>query len=309
MPEYTGPIIDAHHHLWPWGLGRHRWLDAGAAGGDKALPMGDVGALRRDVLPADYLAAAAGQGIVATVHVEGGWQGGPPGEESAWLDTLDRSVVAARHAFAVDLAAADAEARIAAEAAHPRAVGLRDILAWHPDPARSFAAAGKMADPAWRRGLACALRHGLVIELMIFPWQMDEVAALVDAHPDGVFVLNHCGSPVDRSAEGMAAWRRGLARLGGCGNLAVKVSNPFAYDHDWTPGSLRPVFDACLEAFGPDRALFGSDFPVAQLHASFPDMMSAYRALAAGLSPDGQAAFFHATAARIYRLQAAGTGA
>ena len=303
MLAYGGPIIDAHHHLWPYGLGRHRWIDAGVEGGDKALPMGDVGALRRDVLPEDYLAAAEGCNIVATVHVEGGWQGGPPGEETAWLDSLDRGTIAARHVFAVDLAASDASDQLDVEAAHPRAAGVRDVLAWHPEPSRSFVEADKMGDAAWRSGLAALFERDLVFELMIFPWQMDDAARLIDGFPNGRFVLDHCGSPVDRSKAGMRDWADGLSRLAERENLAIKASNPFAYDHDWTIDSLRLVVGHCIEAFGPARTMFGSDFPVSELHAPFAEMMSAYRALTADLSADEQADFFRGTAARTYRME------
>jgi len=305
MALYDGPIIDAHHHLWPYQRGRHGWLEAGSEGGDKELPMGDVGTLRRDVLPEDYLREADGQGIVATVHVEGGWQGGPAGEETDWLDTLDRSVVAARHVFHVDLAAPDAAARLDRESVHPCAAGVRDILAWHPDKSRTFVPdSGKIDGLAWRQGLALLARTGLACELMIFPWQMAAVARLLDDFAEVPFVLEHCGSPVDRSEGGMAAWADGLADLAKRPNLTIKVSNPFAYDHQWTMDSLRSVVGHCIDLFGPERSMFGSDYPVAGLHASFPAMMDAYRALTADLSPAEQRAFFHDTAARIYRIDA-----
>lgn len=304
MAYYRGPVIDAHHHLWAYGMGRHGWLDGHIGPGDEGLPMGDLAPLRRDFVVDDYLSQAEGQGVVATVHVEAGWGGGPKGEESAWLDTLDRSIVAARHVFHVPLDDADAVAQVVAEASHPRAAGLRDILAWHPDPTRSFASRpNRMSDPAWRKGLAALGAANLPFDLMLYPHQMEEAAGLVRDFPAMTFVLNHCGSPADRSDGGMALWRDGLSRLAACPNVAIKISNPVAYDHQWTEQSLADVILYCFEAFGPDRSMFGSDAPVSGLQAPFGRLLDVYRKILADRPEIAQRAFFHDTAALIYRLK------
>ena len=306
MALYRGPVVDAHHHLWAYGMGRHEWLDGSPASGAKDLPMGDLAPLRRDFLVADDLAAADAESGVATVHVEGGWSG-PPGEESAWLDTLDRTRVAARHVFHVPLDAPDAASLIAAEAGHPRAAGLRDIVAWHPDPLRCFAdRPHRMADPLWRRGLAALERHGLPFDLMLYPHQMAEATALAADFPATTFVLDHCGSPLDRTAEGLAAWRSGLQNLAAQPNVVIKISNPVAYDHRWTEASLAEVILFCLDTFGPNRALFGSDAPVSGLQADFPRLVAAYRSILADRPEAAQRAFFHDNAARLYWLEGSG---
>lgn len=294
---YHGPIVDAHHHLWPYGRGRHPWLLKAAR------PMGDREALRCDYLTEDYLADAAGAVVVATIHIEASWTGGPEGEETAWLDATDRSCVAVRHVFHVDLDAPDAAERIAAEAAHPRAAGLRHIVAWHHDPRLSFAARpGLMSDPDWRRGLRAVADAELVFDLMLFPHQMEEAEGLLKAFPDLRVVLDHCGSPADRSDAGMSTWAEGLRRLAERENLILKLSNPVAYDRDWTIESLARVIDHGLDCFGPGRTMWGSDFPVAGLHASFRDLLDAFRAILARRSVIEQQAFFHDTAAAVYRV-------
>jgi predicted TIM-barrel fold metal-dependent hydrolase len=304
MPFYRGPVIDAHHHLWSYGLGRYGWLERQPGPGEEGLPMGDLTPLRRDFVVEDYLAMAEGENIVATVHIEGGWSGGAPGAETAWLDTLDRSRVAARHVFHVALDDPDAVSLVAAEARHPRAVGLRDIVAWHPDPTRAFAPRPhRMADPAWRKGLAALGAAGLPFDLMLYPHQMDEAADLAASFPDMTFVLNHCGSPVDRSEGGMAAWRSGILSLAACPNVAIKISNPVAYDHQWTQESLAAVILHCLDAFGAERSMFGSDAPVSGLQAPFGRLLDVYRAILPDRAEGAQRAFFHDTAARIYRLE------
>jgi predicted TIM-barrel fold metal-dependent hydrolase len=137
---------------------------------------------------------------------------------------------------------------------------------------------------------------------MLYPWQMSEALELVRAFPEALFVLNHGGSPADRTEDGTALWRRGLRALGSEPNLRLKISDLVAYDNKWTLESLRPVIEHCLECFGPARAMFASDFPVAGLHASFDEVYQVFRTVASQLSYDEQRALFFATANDTYRL-------
>ncbi|CAN7638505.1 amidohydrolase family protein [Mesorhizobium amorphae] len=298
---YAGPIIDAHHHLWDLGLGRHPWLAATARerGG-----LGELGPLRRNYLPEDYRRDAGRQDVVGTVHVEAGWASDDCVGETRWLEMLDKSRgIAARYVVHVPLASREAPALLEAQAAFDRVVGVRDILSWDPDPARRFASRdGIMDDPAWRAGLALLARHSLLFDLMVFPRQLGDAARLAAAFPDQQFVLNHCGSPIDRDAEGMRRWRDALRLLAEHDNVAIKISDLVAYDHDWTLDSLRPVVVHCIDCFGAQRAMFGSDFPVAGLHASFDEVYDSFKIIAAGLSADEQTALFFGNAKRIYRL-------
>ncbi|RWA74935.1 hydrolase [Mesorhizobium sp. M1C.F.Ca.ET.193.01.1.1] len=302
MPNpYAGPIIDAHHHLWDLSLGRHPWLaaTAGERGG-----LGELGPLRRNYLPQDYLRDAGRHDVVATVHVEAGWAADDGVGETRWLESLGKSQgVASRYVVHVPLAVPQAPALLEAQAAFGRVVGVRDILSWDPDPTRRFAARdGIIDDPAWRSGLGLLARHGLSFDLMVFPRQLADAARLAAAFPDQQFVLNHCGSPIDRDAEGMRTWRDGLRLLARRDNVAIKISDLVAYDHDWTLDSLRPVVLHCIECFGTSRAMFGSDFPVAGMHASFDEVYDSFKAITADLSKDEQTALFFGNARRIYRL-------
>lgn len=297
---YDGPIIDAHHHLWDLSMGCHPWLRP--ARGE--MVFGDNAPLRRDYLPTDYRADARNQPVVATVHVEAGWDPADPLAETAWLESLDdRRCVAARYVAHVPLDSPDAAALLERQAACPRVVGIRDILSWHPDPARSFVdRPDRMDDPAWRRGLARLAGLGLSFDLMIYPGQMADALRLVRDFPDQTFILNHCGSPADRDPEGMARWRTGLLALGREPNVHLKISDLVAYDHHWTPESLRAVVRTCLDAFGPDRSLFASDFPVAGLHAAFDHVWDGFKAFTADLTRAEQRALFHDNARRLYRF-------
>ncbi|ASY59203.1 amidohydrolase family protein [Sinorhizobium sp. CCBAU 05631] len=298
---YRGPVIDPHHHLWDLTLRRHSWLMRELPSGEEP---GNLASLQHNYGVAEYLADTARQNIVATVHVEAGWSDDFPLEETRWLDGIDkRSGVARRYVARVALDRPDAEQLLEIEAANSNVVGVRDIVSWHPDPAKSFAARDRrMSDRRWRAGLAEASRLGLSFDLMLFPWQMAEAVRLVADFPQTRFVLNHCGSPIDRSEEGMALWRNGLHELARAENVSIKISNLVAYDHDWTLESLRPVVEFCIECFGPSRSMFASDFPVAGAHATFDEVYGVFRMVAASHSPEEQRALFFSTANDAYRL-------
>lgn len=299
---YQGPIIDAHHHLWDLSLGRHRWLQPTA--NDRGT-LGDLEPIRRTHLPQDYRRVAAHQNVVATIHCEAGWDADDCVGETSWLDGLaHEDGVATRYVAQVPLSTPEAEMLIARQAEFPRVAGIRDVLAWDVPAERRFAARSDlMSDPSWRSAFAGLSRHELSFDALVFPTQLDELLRLAADFPEQLIILNHCGSPIDRDPDGLHAWSKGLAALARAPNVAIKMSDLVAYDHDWTLDSLREVVMRCIECFGPERAMFASDFPVAGLHATFDEIFDAFKAIVSDMSAAEQHALFCGTAARLYRLE------
>ncbi len=298
---YTGPIIDAHHHLWDLSSGRYPWLTAP----DVAIAaLGDIAFLRRDYLPADYAADSAGQGIAGSVHVEAVWDPArSPVEETQWLDALGRPPgLAHRYVAAAPLAAPNLSELLEGHAASPRVVGVRETIRWHPDPAKRWTRAGLVRDPAWRRGLAQLGRTGWTLDLLMNPHQSDEVAVLAQETPGQIFIVNHCGTPNDRDAAGLERWHRGLVRMGQQPNIAIKLSNYAAYATERSFAADRETLRRCIDAFGPGRCLFGSDYPVARRTMSFAALCGRFREVTAEYGADEQRALFHDNAARLYRF-------
>lgn len=289
---YAGPIIDPHHHLFDRSLDKHPWL------------RGQTGVLGQSCLPADYLRDTAGYNVVGTVHVEAGWEPSEPFAELAWLDALEKPLwIARRYVGNAVLDAPEMPAILNRYAAHGKVVGVRDILSWHPDPSRSFSKdRHRMSSPAWRAGLKHLDSLGLSFDLMISPWQAAEALELARAFPSLLFIVNHCGSPFDRTEEGMAHWRAGISALASAPNVTIKVSDLPAYDPRWTIDSLRPVVLDCLEAFGTDRTMLASDHPVLGLSSTFDQAYQAFRVILKGLSDDEAGAVFWGNANRLYRI-------
>ncbi len=289
---YTGPIIDPHHHLWDLSMDRHHWLKPSDP---TAKALAGLESIAHDYLPADYSRDAARHPIVATVHIEGVWAGDPV-EETRWLETLDKSKgVASRYVGAAKLGSPEAAGLIAQQAQFPRMTGIRSILSWHADP--EF---GRTQE--WRRDVAIVARHGLNLELMVYPKQAGIVCEAAAAMPELQIIINHCASPIDRDAPGMLLWRESIKKMSAHQNVAIKVSNPGAYDHNWTLESVREIAMHVIECFGPNRTMFGTDYPVASIQMKYDQIYETFKIIASVLPTADQAKLFHDTAKRLYRL-------
>lgn len=267
--------------------------------------MGGLDTLRHDYLVADYLRDSAGQNVVASVHIEALWDPSDPLGETQWLESLDKPQgVAARYIATAPLGTPDAARILEQQAAFTRVVGIRDVLSYHPTAhEKSFATlADKAADPAWRLDVARLPGLGLIFELMMYPYQLDSVLDLARSQPNLEIVVNHCASPVDRDAEGMRRWRNAVRQLADEPNIAMKVSNAAAYDPDPSFESLRTVALHCIENFGPERTMLATDWPVARLKMTFPEVYNTLRRIVVDLVESEQRALFYGTAQRIYRI-------
>ena len=297
---YAGPIIDAHHHLWDLSLGKHPWL---SPADPSVQALAGLESIAQDYLVDDYRRDAEHHDVVATVHIEALWAGDPLGE-TRWLETLDKTGgVALRYVAGAALGKPGSAGIVAEQAKFPRVVGVRGILSHHPDPAKSFVADPRLAyDPEWRRNVASLAGQGLHLELMMYPYQAEAVRDLGLAFPDLTIVVNHCGSPIDRDSEGMWRWREAIRMIAALPNIALKVSNPGAYDPQWTVASIGEVVLHCLDCFGADRVMFGTDYPVSRIQMSFDQICRTFKTALRSRTAEEQRKFFHDNAKRYYRL-------
>ena len=298
---YAGPIIDPHMHLWDLDRHYYAWLQ------DRPLPNNPAG----DMTPIayrsygldDYLADTAGWSMVQTVHVECGL---PPKDQLSETDRLQgladtRGVIGGVVAGAW-LDDPRVEALLEAQAARRNVRGVRQIVSWHADPAKTYGDRDLLQDPQWREGYALLGKYGLSFDLQLYPLQMETAAALAAAYPDTPVILNHAGLPTDRDAAGLAVWREGLALLAERPNVSCKISGLAMVDRAWTVESLRPFVLQVIDAFGPERCMFASNFPVEKVHGSFDAFYRAYDAITADFGETERALLFGGAAARIYRL-------
>ena len=217
-----------------------------------------------------------------------------PVDETSWLDGLaiddgrpDALVVMC------DLAADDAESQLVRHLeASPLVRGVR--IREHPDAPSA----------AFRRGFAALARHGLSYELSASPGRLGEARAHLAANPDVPVIVGHAGFPIRRDPAYLKVWRAELVALAELEHVACKVSGFSTVDHDWSIVSLRPLVLTCIDAFGVDRIVFGTDWPVSGLFAPYFEQVDAYRSILAGAGFDRseQAKMLHRNAERLYRL-------
>jgi predicted TIM-barrel fold metal-dependent hydrolase len=298
---YAGPIIDPHMHLWDLDRHYYAWLQ------DTPLPNNPAGDMSpiayRSYGLDDYLADTAGWNVVQTVHVECGLPPRDQLSETDWLQGLadTRGVIAGIVAGAW-LEDTGVEPLLEAQAARSNVRGIRQIVSWHADPARTYGDRDLLQDAAWRKGYALLARHGLSFDLQLYPSQMAAAAELAAAHPDIPVIINHAGLPTDRDDAGLAAWRDGLALLAEKPNVSCKISGLAMVDRAWTVDSLRPFVLRVIDTFGPERCMLASNFPVEKVHGSFDAFYGAYDTITSGFSDTERLLLFGGTAARIYRL-------
>jgi L-fuconolactonase len=281
-------IIDAHHHLWDPAARRHDWLTG--------LPR-----LRRKFGLADYARESAAAGVTASVLIQVLASGAETEELLATAaGSAGQGPEVAGVGGWVDLTADDVRDqldRLRTQPGGDRLVGVRHLVQDEPDP-------NWLSRPDVRRGLRAVGAAGLVYDLLVRPAQLP-AALRVTAELDEVrFVLDHGGKP-EISAGRFEPWAGLTAEMGSLPNLTCKLSGLVTEAGPaWTTESFEPYVDHLLESFGPGRLMFGSDWPVCTLAASYPEVTALARELlAARLSDDEQAAVFGATAASAYRLK------
>jgi len=291
-------IVDAHHHIWR--RDRTPWL----AGPPAPRIFGEYGALRRDYSIEEYAADGRPHGVTRSVYVQVNVAPGDEVEEVEWAAAAGarEGLVQGVVAFA-DLAAPDAGDVLDRQLAFSALRGIRQQLHWHLNPAYRFAPApDSMLRPEWQRGLGQVAARGLLFELQVFPSQYGHALQLVDAFPDLTFVLLHAGMLEDRSPEGWGTWRNGLERFAERENVYVKLSGLGTFTHRCAVGEWRPVTERVLDSFGPDRCMFGSNFPIEKLWTTYGTLVEVFRACIASCTPAEQRQILHDVAARVYRI-------
>lgn len=274
-------LIDAHHHLWEYNDRDYGWMG------------GEMTALRRNFLVADLAQVMRESDVEGTVAV----QARQTIEETEVL--LD---LASQNDFLLGVVgwvplidpqvARDLERLVNS----PKLKGVRHVL---HDEADDF----YMLREDFNRGVSLLRGFGLAYDILIFERHLPQTLQFVDRHPEQLFVVDHIAKPRIRQGV-LSPWKENISELAKRRNVYCKVSGMAteADWHRWTPEQLRPYFDAVLAAFGPKRLMFGSDWPVLTLAASYPRWVGTFRSFIAELSQDDQEEICHRTARRAYRL-------
>jgi predicted TIM-barrel fold metal-dependent hydrolase len=298
MTDYTGPVIDTHHHIW---LRKDvSWL------AEPPIPrmFGDYFGLRRDYPVEEFMADVTPQGVVKSVHVTANWGLDRSLDETRWLQR-----VADKHGFPhglvaqVDLADSDIETKLKAHRQFPNFRGVRQMLYWDTDPVRqSVSRPDYCNDRDFRRGFALLEKYDLSFELQLYAPQAAHAVELIKAFPNVRMILVHAGMLTERTSTAIDQWRGALTALAACPNLNVKLSGLGMYSAGITFPQARQVIRDAMQIFGAGRTIYGSNFPLEKLHASYADFFGHYRKVMSEYTEADQRAVFHDNAMRFYRV-------
>jgi L-fuconolactonase len=277
----TTPRIDAHQHFWKYTPAEYGWIDESMA------------ALRRDFLPEHLQPLLAANGYDGCIAV----QARQTLEEAEWLLEL-----AAQHPFIrgvvgwVDLQSDDLRAQLERLASRKRLVGIRHIVQGEPDD--HF-----LLRPRFCRGLALLAEYDLAYDILIYARHLPVAVAFVERFPGQRFVLDHLAKPEIKRGE-IKSWEADLRRLAAFPNVSCKLSGLVTeadWQH-WTPQGLRPYLDVAYDAFGPQRLLVGSDWPVCLVAADYARTMDVVEDFLAARPADERAAVLGGNAVRFWQL-------
>lgn len=275
--------IDSHQHYWHFNLKDYGWMN-------DAMEK-----IRRDFLPGDLKLLLEENGFSGSVAV----QARQSLEETNWLLKL-----AGEHPHIlgvvgwVDLCSADAEAQISRFAAHPKACGVRHVIHDEPDPAF-------MLRKDFLRGVSLLAKYNLTYDILIFHSHLENTLQFVDFFSqDQTFVVDHIAKPLISKGI-ISPWKEYISELAKRPNVYCKLSGMIteADWNNWTPDGIKPYLDVVMEAFGPDRLMIGSDWPVCLVAGTYNRTMQVVLDYIAQLNAADHAKITGGNAAKAYRLE------
>ena len=274
-------IIDAHHHLWSYNDREYGWMDD------------SMTVLKRHYLPEELAAEIGNSGVTATVVV----QARQVVEETEWLLGL-----ANRHAFIrgvvgwLDLQSPGLPEQLGQYGSHPKLVGVRHVIQDEPD--EDF-----MLRENFTRGIAMLHPYDLAYDLLIFPHQLRNAAELASMFPGQRFVLDHISKPPVRTGE-LHPWKEDIGVLAALPNVWCKISGMVTEaDHRaWKYEDFVPYMKVVLDAFGTDRIMLGSDWPVCRLAGEYEVVMGIPMVYTRSLPDAEKQKILYQNAAECYKL-------
>jgi L-fuconolactonase len=274
-------IIDTHHHYWNYDPVEFDWID------------NDMAKIRKSFLPVDLKATLKNTGVEGVITV----QARQSLEETEWLLKL-----AAQNDFMrgvvgwLPLASENIEELLDKYSQNKWLKGLRHVVQGEPDPEFIL---GK----DFNKGISALKKYDLVYDILIFEHQLPNTISFVDLHPDQQFVLDHIAKPRIKANE-LEPWAKYLWELAERENVSCKISGMVteADFNNWTEKQLQPYFDIVMEAFGPERLMFGSDWPVCLVATEYADWLGLVKKQVAQFSKDEQEMIFYKNVEKVYQL-------
>ncbi len=274
-------IIDSHHHFWKYNPAEYDWIDD------------SMKAIRNDFLPENLKIIIQEAGVDGVISV----QAQQSVEETDWLIGMGNRNNFIKGVIGwLPLIQKDIEDYLEKYADEKLLKGVRHVIQGEPDP--EF-----ILRKDFNHGISSLKKYSLIYDILIVERQLPNTIRFVDQHPDQVFVLDHIAKPLIGQNE-LSPWKENIKELARRENVNCKISGMVteAGYQNWTPSQLQPYFDIVLETFGPDRLLFGSDWPVCMVATTYTNWVNLVRKNIASYTETEQVKIMGENAARIYQL-------
>ena len=297
-----GQIVDAHHHLWDLDKIHYPWLMAHGI----SRFFGDPTPIQHNYLASDFLDDIGDLPVTKSVHIQVGADLSDSITETRWLQSeAERTPDGTPNAIVAfcDLSASNTDEILDAHLESRNLRGVRQIVGRSPNE-DSKSTSGRLLDnPIWIENLARLPLRRLSFDLQLIPEQLPAVSEVLGNIPDLRVALCHCGSPHDQSENGLAFWRRELARLAELPNVYCKLSGFCMFEQNWDAERVKKTALDAIDIFGVDRCMFGSNFPVEKLYVSYRELYASYLDIIDSFSDSEKHALMAGNAIQFYRLE------
>jgi L-fuconolactonase len=273
--------IDAHQHFWNFDPVKHSWITE------------EMSVLRKDYIAEDLKSVAIGQGFDGSVLVQADQT---TGENDFLLSIAQKDNFVKAVVGWVDFTKDDVEVSLEYYKQFPKMKGFRHVL--QGEKKRDY-----MLQSSFKKGIAKLLKYGYTYDILIFQDQLKYIGEFVEAFPDQPFVIDHLAKPNIKGKQ-IDEWRNEIKSLAKFDNLHCKISGMVteADWEKWKPDDFYPYMDVVVEAFGSNRIMFGSDWPVCLLAAEYEQVLQITKEYFSRYSKDEQAMFYGENAKRFYKL-------
>lgn len=284
--ENAVPIVDTHHHLWDLTKFNLPWVKG-------------AGKLNRSFVMDDYYEATKGLNVVKSVYMEVDVAPEQRVKEAEYVIAICKSKKTPMRAAVIsgEPSAPDFKDYIKQFKDNPYIKGVRRVLHGGLPP-------GHCTKPEFIRDVRLLGEMGMSYDICVRPAELGDAVKLVDACPDTRFILDHCGNANVQWSDS-SQWKNDIAALAQRKNLICKVSGIIASAKPgaWTPADLEPYIKHVIAEFGWDRVIFGGDWPVCTLTATYKQWVDALKQIVRDATPEQQRKLFHDNAMRFYGLR------
>jgi predicted TIM-barrel fold metal-dependent hydrolase len=283
-------FIDTHHHLWDLDKLEYAWLSEEDP--EETEVLGDYSSIRKSYSVTDLIKDFRGSNVEKSIHLQANYSGPDNVEETKWLSELSESYGFPHAIIAfTDLMSDKAEEELDKHCEYSKMRGVR-----------TFYTGEQLLEPKLNKGLQALQSRNLIYDLHALKEDMEYALTMANNNPNLQVILGHAGLPLERSKEYFDEWSKSLKLLAKADNVAIKISGLGMADHNWDSNSIKEWVLACIEIFGVDRCMFGSNWPVDSLYSSYKELIDSYKEVTEGFNANEKINLFSANAEKYYRV-------